>query len=180
MGAGEKAGAGSRERDPPWSPTLLAPTADGVSVARTGGGCRLRLAGRDGADGKGEGRDRRTAARNPKGLPDGRGKGETGKVRGRGGRSSLCGRQPRAQAGDRSARGAGAREREVHATVRGGRAAGGGARRGRRSGEPRRAGPAVERSEGSVLIDLRLSTKQILRSRARRALAQDDSAGRLR
>src|SRR5712691_10736937 len=139
MGADEEKAAGRGERDPPWIATLPSAAPDGVSPARTGGGRGVRLAGRERTDGERERGDRRART--------GDGEWETGKRRGRGWRSLVCGRQPRAQAGHRSARGARAGERQVQAAVRGTGAAGGGARRGRRTGKPRAAGPAVGRGE---------------------------------
>src|SRR5882672_3482922 len=123
MGADEAKGAGSGERDPPWIAAFLAPTPNGVSATGARRRCGIRLARREGTDGEGEGRDRRTGTRS--------GKRETGKVRRRAGRSSLRRRESRPQAGHRSTRGARAGEREVQAAVRGGGAARGRARRGR-------------------------------------------------
>src|SRR5712691_3325334 len=144
MGAGEKTGAGSRERDPPRFATFPAPTPDGVSATGARRGCGIRLARREGTDGEGEGRDRRTGTRS--------GNRETGTVTRRAGRSALRRREPGSQPRDRSARGTRAGERQVPAAVRGGRATRGGAGRGHRTGNPGTAGPAVGRSEGSVLI----------------------------
>src|SRR4029077_2415585 len=125
---------------------LPAPAREGVPPSGACSGCGIRLAGRAGTDGKGEGGSRGAGA--------GNGKGDTGKVRGRGWRSPVRRRQSRSKARDRPARGARAGKRQIHATVRGSRTARGGARPGRRTGKPGGAGSVVGRNKGDEMTSI--------------------------